>query len=480
MRKTKIVATIGPASDSEVIMGQILREGADALRFNFSHGTHQQHLIAYHRARSLIADTGKAVTLIQDLQGPKIRVGKLRDDMVTLEEGQEVTITSRRIIGDESRIPVSYEYLERDVRPGEIILMDDGRLRLEATAVVEEGVKCHVVEGGPLSPHKGVNFPHSSLSSPSVTPKDREDLRFGLQVGFDAVALSFVSSRSDVAALRAEMRKHGAIKPIIAKLERAACLDNLDEIMGEADAVMVARGDLGIEVDIKRLPVLQKIIISKANSHGLPVITATQMLESMTKGMLPTRAEAADVANAVFDGADALMLSGETSVGLFPTAAVRMMHEIVTEAESFAAGVKDPDLWRRRDYQGRDIPNAICHTAVVAAHDLKLENIVVVTMTGQTALDVSKFRPTSAIHAFSPDRTRSNFLALSRAVIPHHCDLPGDFEELMNFIDAQLIEKGIAQIDEVVAVSLGLPLQQHKGTNTLIIHRVGHKHRLKE
>lgn len=476
MRRTKIVATIGPASDSEETMGQILRAGTDALRFNFSHGTHQQHLIAYHRARSLSADMGKAVTLIQDLQGPKIRVGKLQDDAVTLENGQEVTITSRRIIGDASRIPVSYEYLERDVHTGEIILMDDGRLRLEAVAVVEDGIKCRVVEGGPLSPHKGVNFPHSSLSSPSVTSKDEEDLRFGLQLGFDAVALSFVSSRADVAALREEMQKHGVIKPIIAKLERAACLDNLDEIMEEADAVMVARGDLGIEVDIKRLPVLQKIIITKANSHGVPVITATQMLESMTKGLLPTRAEAADVANAVFDGTDALMLSGETSVGLYPAAAVKMMHEIASEAEAFSAGVRDPDLWMRRDYQGRDIPDAICHTAVVAAHDLKLENIVVVTMTGQTALDVSKFRPTSAIHAFSPDRTYSNFLALSRAVIPHYCDLPSGFEELMNFIDAQLTEKGIAKKGDAVAVSLGLPLQQHKGTNTLIIHRVGQKH----
>jgi len=474
MRKTKIIATLGPACDSEEVLERLLNAGADGLRFNFSHGTHQQHLIAYHRARALAEKMGKTIALIQDLQGPKIRVGALEGDQAVLEPGAELVLTSRRIKGDNQRIPVVYDNLEQEVKPEEIILMDDGKLRLRSLEVSPDGVRCRVLEGGVLVPHKGVNLPGTALSLPSLTPKDIEDLRFGIQTGFDAVALSFVARAEDVVALRNEMVKLGTTRPIIAKLERAACLENIPAILDACDGVMVARGDLGVEVDIKRVPVLQKTIISQANKRGVPVITATQMLESMTRGLLPTRAEAADVANAVFDGTDVLMLSGETAVGKYPVQAVQMMADIAVEAEQ-ALDERQFDLWRKQDLKPRDVSEAICHTAVVAAHDLGLRNIVAVTRSGRTALDIAKFRPGADIHAFSFDRETSNVLALSRGVVPHLCKHTGSVESLMDLVDARLLEEGIAQKGEAVAMVLGMPIGKPKSTSTLMVHKVGEK-----
>jgi pyruvate kinase len=474
MRKTKIVATLGPASDSEEMIQKLIEAGVDALRFNFSHGTHEQHLISFHRARTISEELGKTVALIMDLQGPKIRVGTIEDEPMQLEAGSEIVLTSRRVRGSRSLIPVSYDNLETDVKENELILMDDGRLRLKVINVSDEGVRCLVLEGGPLRSHKGVNFPGTKVSVPSVTLKDLEDLAFGLQLGFDCVALSFVSGPSDITDLRKRMESLGTVRPILAKLERAACLENLDAILEVSDAVMVARGDLGVEVDIKRVPVLQKQIIAKANMNGIPVITATQMLESMTQGLLPTRAEAADVANAVLDGTDALMLSGETSVGDYPVQTVTMMNNIIIEAEKFHAEYESL-TWMRQKLQKHDAAEAICHTSVVAAHDLGLQNIVVITRTGQTALDVAKFRPKADIQAFAFDYNVRNFLAITRGGAPHVSQFHLNFEELMDIIDRYLIDEGICKMDEKVAVVLGVPIGQHKSTNTLTIHRTGAK-----
>jgi pyruvate kinase len=301
-----------------------------------------------------------------------------------------------------------------------------------------------------------------------------EDLGFGIQLGFDCVALSFVSSPEDVLRVRECMHDIGAVRPIISKLERAACLDRLGAVMDVSDAVMVARGDLGVEVDIKRVPVLQKQIIAEANLHGIPVITATQMLESMTVGLLPTRAEAADVANAVFDGTDALMLSGETSVGRYPVQSVEMMANIIEEAESFHLG--DENMrWANQRLRGKGVGEAICHTAVVAAHDLGLKAIIVVTRSGQTALDVAKFRPPAVVHAFAFDPVVHNFLALTRGVSPHLCTYMTDFEPLMDMIDKIMIDDKIAEPGEAVAMVLGVPVGEHAGSNTLTIHNVGEK-----
>lgn len=475
MRKTKIVVTLGPASNSEDTIERLVKAGADAFRFNFSHGTKESHLETYRIVRSVTERMGRNVALIQDLQGPKIRVGELEGGEVDLETGREVVLTSRREQGNQTCIRVVYDHLEQDVQPGEMVLMDDGKLRLEVLRVGESGLTCGVVEGGILRTHKGVNFPGTILSMPSLTNKDMEDLRFGLQLGFDAVALSFVSQAADVISLRDEMKRVGTIRPIIAKLERAACLNDLPAILKVSDAVMVARGDLGVEVDIKRVPVLQKTIINQANIRGIPVITATQMLESMTAGLLPTRAEAADVANAVYDGTDALMLSGETSVGLYPVQAVDMMREIALEAEAALETGAGRELWTNSDLKGDDIAGAICHTAVVAAHDLGLSNIVAITRSGRTALDISKFRPHAAIHAFSFNPEVSSFLSLSRGVAPHLSERSDDVEALMDLIDSYMLERGIGAVGEAVAVVLGVPIGTHKSTNMLMIHRLGQK-----
>jgi pyruvate kinase len=472
MRKTKIVATLGPATYDPDAMEAIIRAGADALRFNFSHGTRDQHSEAYHTARGLSQKLGKAVTLIQDLQGPKIRVGRLEGEQAVLHRGSEVELTPEDIVGNESSIPVAYDSLEADVKPGEMVLIDDGKIRLKCVRVDDRGVTCRVVEGGTLTPHKGVNLPETDLSTPAVTPKDIDDLRFGLQTGFDVIALSFVAQASDVELLRKEMRKMGKERPVVSKLERSACLDNLDEILEASDAVMVARGDLGVEVPIERLPILQKTIIRKANHRGIPVITATQMLESMTRGLLPTRAEAADVANAVFDGTDALMLSGETAVGQHPVQAVKMMNNIAVQAENFQE-TYSAEHWKIKELRGDEIAKAVCHSAVVAAQDLGLGNIVAVTVSGQTALDIAALRPDAPIHAFVSDPFLQKFLILSRGVTPHLCDLAPDFEALMRQIDAVLIEKKIAGIGQSVALVMGLPITDHKATNSLIVRTVG-------
>lgn len=475
MRKTKIVVTLGPASNSQEIIERLAGAGADAFRFNFSHGTKESHLETYRLVRSVTERIDRTVTLIQDLQGPKIRVGDLEGGEVTLVTNREVVLTSRLMQGNDSCVPVVYDHLEQDIQPGETILMDDGKLRLEVLRVGEDGVTCGIVEGGILRTHKGVNFPGTILSMPSLTNKDMDDLRFGLQTGFDAVALSFVSQAADVISLRDEMKRVGTVRPVIAKLERAACLSDLPAILKVSDAVMVARGDLGVEVDIKRVPVLQKTIISQANVRGIPVITATQMLESMTTGLLPTRAEAADVANAVYDGTDALMLSGETSVGLYPVQTVDMMREITLEAEAALATSGGHELWMNADLKSDDIAGAICHTAVVAAHDLGLSNIVAITRSGRTALDISKFRPHAAIHAFAFNSEVSSFLSLSRGVAPHLAERSDDVEALMDLIDSYMLERGIGNTGEAVAVVLGVPVGTHKSTNMLMIHRLGQK-----
>ena len=472
MRKTKILATLGPATYSDEAISGLIQAGANAFRFNFSHGTHDQHTEAFHRARSLSSKAGKTIALIQDLQGPRIRVGELEPKMVELSNNQHVTLTSKANVGSENIIPIKYDKLEQELTKGHVILINDGNVRLEALSVDENGVVCQVIEGGIVEPHKGVNFPNTLLSTPALTEKDKKDLRLGLKLDFDAIALSFVSEAADVQLLRDEMLRIGKDKPIIAKLERAACIDHLDEIIEASDAVMVARGDLGIEVDIKHLPILQKTIIAKANSVGVPVITATQMLESMTKGLLPTRAEVADVANAVLDGTDVLMLSGETAVGAYPTQAVEMMHELASEAEAYSQ-VADQELWKFRLLRGKDIAEAVCHTAVVAAHDLGLDNIVVVTLSGQTALDIAKFRPHAMIHAFAQDWSLTNFLMLSRGVFPNFCSLGDDLKSVLTTVDTQLIERGISARGDVVALVLGFPIKAHEGTNALMIYKVG-------
>ncbi len=472
MRKTKIVATLGPATETEEKIRGLIEAGVDALRFNFSHGDIDWRKKLFERAKKVVRESGKTVAFIQDLQGPKVRVGKLPDAGIMLETGVYVTLSSQQCENLVDSIPVCYSKLEQEVAPGEIILMDDGKLRLRVISVNESGAMCEVLEGGVLLSNKGVNFPYTKLSIPGLTEKDIADLEIGLKMGFDAVALSFVSRAEDVERLRHQMKHLGIVKPIIAKLERAACVSELAQILGVSDAVMVARGDLGVEVDIKRVPALQKEIIKEANKRGIPVITATQMLESMTNALLPTRAEAADVANAVFDGTDALMLSGETSIGKYPVEAVRMMRDIAVEAEAYE-DKNCCDLWTRLDLTGHSVTEALCHTVVVAAHDMILRTIIAVTGSGRTARQIARYRPDADVYAFTFNESVRNFLAISRGIQPYLAEPFDEFNKLMDSVDDYLIKNNIGAKGEMVAVAMGWPIGVGETTNMMTIHRIG-------
>ena len=334
-RRAKIVCTIGPACSSEEMIRQLMQSGMDVARLNFSHGAHEDHALVIQRLRKVAIELERTICILQDLQGPKIRTGRLMDRIpIALQKGQTVTITSRDVMGTADIIATTYQDLANDVKPGEHILLSDGRIELVVQQVRDGDVVCDVLNGGMLGEHQGINLPGTNVSIPSLTPKDEVDLEFGLKHAVDAVAISFVRTAEDVLRAQRAITSRGFNVPLVAKLEKPQAIDNLDSILEAATGVMVARGDLGVEVAPEKVPLIQKLVIRRALDFRRPVITATQMLESMTESPRPTRAEASDVANAVFDGTDAVMLSGETAVGQYPREAVEMMARIVTEAES--------------------------------------------------------------------------------------------------------------------------------------------------
>jgi pyruvate kinase len=471
MRKAKILATLGPVSSSEEVMRRLVESGANAFRFNFSHGTYEDHRKLYQRARNVAREMGWHISLIQDLQGPKIRV-KLSSpgDTIQLDEGMDLYLTSDESLAGSDAIFVGYPPLCDDVRPGEPILLDDGKIALEVLTVEPSRVKCRVRSGGVLRDRKGVNLPYTRTTLSPITEKDREDLAHGLSLGFDYVALSFVQSSEDIRLLQAEMDRLGRRVPVIAKLERPLAVDNLEDITTAADALMVARGDLGIEIRVERVPVIQKKIIAAANRRGIPVITATQMLESMMTAITPTRAETTDIANAIYDGTDAVMLSGETSAGRYPAESVHMMRAIIREAESF------PDAYTRFSssfsftYTQQDMTTA--HLAAIAAKDMNLKAIVVYTQTGKTATLVSKFRPQADILAFCPYEEVINRLGLLWGVTPVPFSIFEYTEGLIEGLNDELLKKGYASRGDMVAITYGSPLPAKSETNILKIHQV--------
>ncbi|MDR7386923.1 MAG: pyruvate kinase, partial [Armatimonadota bacterium] len=373
-RRTKIVATIGPATGEPDRLRALVEAGVDVMRFNFSHGTREEHRRWIQLVRRFSAELGRPVAILQDLQGPKIRVGELRDHRpVVLEEGSEVVIGAHTEGGTAQRLSVTYPELVREVRAGDRILLADGELELAVTSVGPQEVRARVVRGGLLEEHKGINLPGVTLRAPALTDKDVEDLRFGLEAGVDFVALSFVRRAEDVVQARELMERLGRTVPLVAKLEKAEAVDHLEEIMQASDGVMVARGDLGVELAPERVPTLQKHIIRRANELGIPVITATQMLESMVDHPRPTRAEASDVANAILDGTDAVMLSAETAAGRYPLEAVRMMDRIAVEVEAAS-----PQLYQapRQHDRRLGIAEAVAAAACRLSHDLRAKAIV--------------------------------------------------------------------------------------------------------
>ncbi len=469
-RRTKIVATVGPATASPERIRALIEAGVDVMRFNFSHGHRAQHREWIQLVRRLSAELGRPVGVLQDLQGPKIRVGSLRDHQpVVLQEGAEVVIGTEPEGGTAERLSTTYPELVQDVRAGDRILLADGELELEVTQVQQEQVRTRVIRGGVLEEHKGVNLPGVPLRAPALTEKDREDLQFGLEVGVDFVALSFVRRAEDVVQAREFMARLGRVVPLVAKLEKAEALHHLEKIMEVSDGVMVARGDLGVELPPERIPVLQKQIIRMANEVGIPVITATQMLESMIDHPRPTRAEASDVANAILDGTDAVMLSGETAVGQYPVEAVRMMDRIAVEVEAAS-----PQLYQPVRHQDRrmGIAEAVAAAACQLSHDLRAKAIVVITRSGRTAQLVSKNRPAEPIIALTEDDGVARSLSLWWGVQAVVTPFREDTDAMLLHAEEELLRRRLVDPGDVLVVTGSAPLIARGRTNFVKVHRV--------
>ena len=459
-KRTKILATLGPASARPEVLDAMIAAGLDAVRLNFSHGTHEAHAANFAMVRAAAARAGRPIAILQDLQGPKIRIGRVKDGGIDVPTGSTLTITTHEIEGDAGRVSTTYQPLPRDVRPGLRILLDEGRLCVEVREIHGEDVVCNVIDGGRLSSNKGLSVPGATLTAAAMTDKDREDARFGLELGVDLVALSFVRRASDVTDLRDLMTSLGRIVPIIAKIEKPQAIENLDEIVAVADGVMVARGDLGVEVSLEMIPAHQKHIIARANRAGKLVITATQMLESMTDNPIPTRAEVTDVANAILDGSDAVMLSGETAVGKYPVETVRRMAAIARTTEEtlypFGKRVRDavapgaPGATARGDFAC-----VAAHLAAAATHEIDVAAIVCLTRTGRTAMLLSDERPRAPIVALTADPGVQRWLALYWGVSPHLTDTLPDLPRLLTWAAAALPAAGLAKAGDTVVSVLG-------------------------
>jgi pyruvate kinase len=472
MRQTKIIATLGPASTSERVLGALIRAGIDVARLNLSHGTHGGHARVMRLVRRLAARTGRAVAILVDLQGPKARVGRLPGGgPLRLKAGMSVALVPGEGPAGEGRIATSYRRLAMDVRPGHPILLDDGRIELRVVAVRGETVQCRVVSGGPLLERKGMNLPLTPLTGPSLTSKDRADLEFALRQGVDYVALSFVRGAADIETVRRLLIRHRRPIPLIAKLERRAAVQRLAEILGAADGVMVARGDLGVEVPLEEVPVLQKRILHEANRAGVVVITATQMLESMVDQPRPTRAEASDVANAIFDGTDAVMLSAETASGRHPLKAVAVMDRVIREAER--SGLGSPGQAESLPGRTPEV-HAVAHAARDAARQAGARAIVVFTQTGATARILSKLKPPCPIIAFAPSDEIRRRMALYRGVVPLAMQLARSTDRMLAQGNRAILKAGILSAGERVVIVSGTSTRSG-ATNLMKVHRLGER-----
>jgi pyruvate kinase len=474
-RRAKIIATIGPASSSLKTLRELVEAGMDVARLNFSHGTHEEHAAGIDRVRKVAGESGRAVAVLQDLQGPKIRTGLLADgETIQLESGAQLLLTPEPVEGTSERLHVAYENLTDDVKTGDTLLLDDGRIELQAVKVTKKGVETEIVVGGPLGERKGVNLPGVRLSVPALSGKDLEDLDFGLGMGVDAVAISFVRSPDDVRLLReaiADRAPEDCRPLVIAKLERPEALDQLEAILELSDGVMVARGDLGVEVTAARVPSLQKEIIRESVRHLRVAITATEMLESMIQRPRPTRAEASDVANAVFDGSDALMLSGETAIGANPVEAVRTMHQIILDAESHAAewGVRAADHAHRLSL---DDAVATTHAARELARDRDVTAISVFTRSGRTARLMSLARPGVPILAFTPEEVTYRQMALLWGVVPLLVPKSTSVEGMIGRVDKVGVESGLLKPGDQVVLIAGFPIGAMGPPNFTLIHTI--------
>ena len=467
MRRTKIVATVGPASRDRSVLERLIRAGVNVVRLNFSHGEHAQHLQVIDAAREIAASLGRSVAVLQDLSGPKIRTGRVKDTLIELQDGARIVITTDETIeGSPARISTTYDPLPRDVKRGDRILLDDGNLELEVASVAGEEVTATVLHGGPLKSNKGMNLPGVKLSTPALTEKDRKDLAFGLQNGVDYVALSFVRQAADVEQVKGLIRSHGASTPVIAKIEKREAVDDLPSILEVTDGVMVARGDLGVELSTEEVPTLQKRIIEMANGAGKVVITATQMLESMIENPRPTRAEASDVANAILDGTDGIMLSAETASGRYPVEAVETMARIAHYTEVHY-GFRAPS--RVTGGQASMVARSLARVASTVAEELDCKLIVAFTESGSTARLLSSYRPRAPIAAVTYNENTYRRLGLWWGVVPVKSAFAPTTDEMIIQGEALLKRKGLVAPGDTILMLAG---QSHTAgaTNMLRVH----------
>jgi len=466
----KLIATLGPSTHDRKVLKKLILEGVDVCRLNFSHGTREDHERSIDMIHELNREMGTNVAVLADLQGPKIRIGEFESGSVELREGKEFVLCTDPCPGNVKQVHVSCSSLAHDLKTGDIILIDDGKIELRVLGTTDNHIMTEVVHGGALSSRKGVNIPSAELSLKGLTGKDIEDTRFALQHEVDWIALSFVRSSSDVASLRKLVDKAGSVARIVAKIEKPQALDDLNRIIELSDALMVARGDLGVEMEFHRVPVIQKMIVEKCISSATPVIIATQMMESMIHSFRPTRAEAADVANAVLEGADCLMLSGETAVGEYPDLVVRNMQKIMDWTEEFGTHYyRDIPESRKA---GESLPDAICYSAVQMARRSGAKAIITYTHSGYTAVRISSHRPGADIFAFTMNRDLLPMLSLVWGVRAFYSKSSGYIEDYINSTMDYLKSRGLIESGDTVVHVGSIPLQEHGKTNMLKLTRI--------
>ncbi|MBX2969599.1 MAG: pyruvate kinase [Cyclobacteriaceae bacterium] len=467
--KTKIVATIGPSSNSREMLRALIKEGVDVFRLNFSHGTHEDHQKVINTVRELNEELGSTVALLLDLQGPKIRVQEVEPDIV-LERGQEFIITTRQLKGNREIASTSYQQLPKDVKKGDVILIDDGKIELKVKEVRDIDVVTEVVYGGSLKSRKGINMPFTKVSAPSLTEKDLEDLDFGIKNNLDWIALSFVRKAQDIKILRSILEEHQSLSRIVAKIEKPEALSNIDEIIAATDAVMVARGDLGVEIWLEEVPMVQKMLVEKCNAAAKPVIVATQMMESMIENPRPTRAETNDVANAVMDGADAVMLSAETAAGKYPIEVVRSMVRTIASVEK-----NDKLYYRFREVDPKSpvyINDSLVLAACKLAKDVGAKAIVGMTSSGYTAFKSSSYRPNTNIFVFTGNKYLINTINLVWGARGYHYNKVNSTDETIADVEAILKKEGHVQSGDIFITMASMPIQERLRTNTLKINIV--------
>lgn len=472
MRKTKIICTLGPATTDEKVVRELMLSGMNVARFNFSHSTHQEHKARYDQIEKLRNELNMPVATLLDTKGPEIRIGLIEGDKVEIKKGNKLILTTAEIMGTAERVSITYKDLPNDVKVGDRILIDDGLIEMRISDVTPTEITCDILNSGMISNRKGVNVPGVQLSMPYLSEQDKKDIEFGVKTGFDFIAASFVRTAKDIEDVRSLLAKCGGQKiKIVAKIENAEGVKNIDDILRVTDGVMVARGDMGVEIPFEEIPVLQKMLIKKAYNAGKQVITATQMLDSMMKNPRPTRAETTDVANAIYDGTSAIMLSGETAAGAYPVEAVKTMALIAQRAEN------DIDYGKR--FRGRDlnelpnVTNAISHATVTTALDLRAAAILTVTKTGQTARMISKFRPVSPIIGCSPDPTVVRQMNMSWGVIPLLVEEKTTTDDLFQHAIDKAANCNLVDNGDLVVITAGVPLGVSGTTNLMKVHIVG-------